>query len=278
MNAAWTRSRDWLQRQLLRPLSNGLLGFATAFAFYFGVSLIVLFPFGAGEQLATIARANGSAPGIEAFARSSGFYPLLEMLANFTGFSILEVGLTTLAAITALFTMLMTAFMVWIWVTTIGNFAIIGRALNGQFLSRRESGIVALSNSILLILLVSVYGVKIWLFVVWEALLLCGVMVVAWRLVYPAKRDFFGIDARVELEAARQVGKSLGIIFLVVCGFMLSGHAKIAALPWQWIFLLMLFPAGLLLSYGLTIVAHVRDAISIAVHERNVYQIRNRDT
>lgn len=264
MNAVWTRSRDWLQRQLLRPLSNGLLGFATAFAFYFGVSLIVLFPMGAGENLATIARANGSAEGIEAFARSSSFYPLLEMLANFTGFSILEVGLTILAAITAIFTMLMTAFMVWMWVTTIGTSAIIGRALNGQSLSRRESLIVALSNGTLLILLVSLYGVKIPLFAVWEALLLCGVMAVAWRLVYPAKREFFGINARVELEAARQAGKSLGVIFLVVFGFMLSGHAKIAELPWLWILLLALFPAGLLLSYGLTIEDHVKNAIAIA--------------
>lgn len=278
MNTVWSRSRDWLQRQLLQPFSNGILGFATAFTVYFGLSLFVLFPMGAGEHLAEIARMNGSAEGIEAFARSSGFYPLFEVLANSTGFSILEVSLTFLSAAAALVMTFWMAFVGWIWITTIATVAFIGHALNGQSLSKRKSLILALNSGMLLILLLVLYGMKVWLFAVWEALLLCGVMAAAWRLRYPAKREFFGADARGELKAAWQVGKSLGVVFLVVLGIMLSQHAAIAALPGQWILISILVPSALFLWFFLLIEGHVKKAISIARHDRNVYRIRNRGT
>lgn len=276
MGAVWDRSRVWLKRQLLQPFSNGILGFATTFAVFFSLFLLMLFPMGVGEMLVATARVNGSTEGIEALAHSTGYYQLFEMLANETGFSILEVSLTLLGAVAALVTTFMMAFVGWMWVATISTVAFIGHALNGQSISKWDIIKVALNSGTLLALLLVLYGLNVWLFAVWEAVLLCGVVVAAWRLRYPAKREFFGVEARTELEAAQQMGKSLGVILLIVSGIMMSGHSAIAALPEQWILLLIIVSAGLLLWYILLIEDHVKKAISIALHDRDVNRIRNR--
>ena len=278
MDTGWRRFQSWLRRKLLHPFSSGISGFILSIAFWFGGSIAVLFVLGADEELTAIAQANGSAEGLETLARSTGLYRLSEILANATGLSILQTALTFLAAVVAVVATVWMGFVGWIWLTTVAAVFVIWRALNGHPLSKRDDRRTAFNGIVLLALVVTLYSVKAWLFVVWEALLFCGVIAAAWRLRYPAKREFFGVDARRELEAAQEAGKVLGFVLLLVLGAILAYHDAIARLPDQWLLALLLAAAGLILWFVLLVEGHVRKAVSIALHERSVYRIRNRDT
>lgn len=260
------------RKRMMFPVGGGLPGLFVAFGCWYAFALAAALMIATDQNLLMSFQSNVAIQKLLDPANLHGIKYQVTMLSSTLSVDPTYVVFAGVSAIFAGWCVVMTLFGQWMVMSSGSAFAAIWRAVNGHAPTARADVRTILGAGSLLALLLAlwlaVFGVETWALAAWNAVLISGTGAALWRLLRPAKYEYFSFEARAELHQATKAAGPLSLVCLVILSVLLgNGRAGIANLQAPWPTMLAIVAAGIALVCYLRVERHLLNAYAIAKRE-----------